>query len=141
MDTQSSIVLGAIGLQTLGLVFALVKFSFGRNVKAEDDAREDLKKRVDAHEKDIASMQGDLKTLVSTLPELKGMLGEMSRSFEQTRDKQAAFYRGELEKMEQLLRQDMTRAVSPDTGMRLTALEARITALEAPQSPRRPKRG
>lgn len=136
-------VVAAVGVQTLTLIFALVRWSFGRNLDSSDKTVAELKLKQEEHGKTISALQTalevlqrDLRQLLSALPEMKGTLQEMARGFDETREKQAAFYRGELEKLAQLLRQDMTRVVTPDLPMRIEKLEERVRLLETPKKRR-----
>jgi chromosome segregation ATPase len=137
-DNAAIAIAAAVGLQALISIFALVRWSFSRNLQSEDHAKLEMRKKLETHDAKFEKLQselGELKSslgsLVTALPELKGALQEMARSFETTRDKQAQFYRQELEKLEQLLRQDMTRVVSPDLTMRVQRVEREVEALKA----------
>lgn len=137
-------IVGAIALQTLAIIFALIRWSFGRNLDSSDKTVAELKRKQEEHGNSIAELRtavtelkGDLKQLLSALPEMKGTLQTMAKAFDETREKQAAFYRAELEKLAQLLRQDMTRVVTPDLPMRLEKLEDRVRLLEDPKKRRR----
>lgn len=137
MDATAMATLGLLGTNTVALIFGLVKWSFGRNLKNEDEAREKLEKRQDETDKalgefraQLQKVEGQLSNLANVLPELKGTLQEMARSFETTREKQAQFYRDELEKLEQLLRQDITRVATPELSQRVTHLETRLSVTE-----------
>lgn len=137
-------IVGAIALQTLAIVFALIRWSFGRNLDTSDKTVSELKQKQEQHGNDITGLRtavtelrGDLKQLLSALPEMKGTLQTMAKAFDETREKQSAFYRAELEKLAQLLRQDMTRVVTPDLPMRIEKLEERVRLLETPPKKRR----
>lgn len=137
-DGTSYAVGGLIVAETLGLLFLLIRGSFSRNVQNVDETLKTLNAKSEAHERAVNDLKHDVKQLASIIPEVKGALSELTRATDQAREKQGAFYRSELERLEQTLRQDMTRAVSPDQQLRIHELETklheaegRITHLEA----------
>lgn len=69
-----------------------------------------------------------LAQLAGSLGELKGALQGVRQSFEEGREKQAEFYRGELMKMQQDFRQELSRHLHPDLPERMSKLEARLEA-------------
>lgn len=141
------IAIGGGSISVAALVIAFVQWSLKRNVENEDIAKARLEARVESVEKkfegrveamerslgelrtQFVELKGEMRNLLSLTSELRGLMHEMKTSMEVTRDKQAAFYREELSKTEQLLRQDMTRAVQPELAGRVAALEDEVSEL------------
>lgn len=144
------IAIGGGSLSVAALVVSLVQWSLRRNVAHEDAAKEKLERRlthveqkmetrIETVEKSFGELRtqfielrGETRNLLTLVSELRGLIHEMRTAMDTARDKQANFYREELAKVEQLLRQDMTRAVQPSfaLGSRVDALEAAVAALK-----------
>lgn len=142
------IAIGGGSVSVAALIIAFVQWSLKRNVDHEDVAKAELKTRVEAVEHKLEArvevvekahvelrtqfieLRGETRNLLTLVSELRGLMHEMKAAMETTRDKQAVFYREELAKMEQLLRQDMTRAVQPELGGRVAVLEEEVASLK-----------
>jgi hypothetical protein len=85
--------------------------------------------RVSACAAPASRARTQLAALAGSMGELKGALKGLRDSYEEGRDKQAAFYRTELTKLEQTFRQELSRNVHPDVPERLSKLEALVEAL------------
>jgi chaperonin cofactor prefoldin len=137
MDSSLGIAIGGGTLSIAALVVAFVQWSLRRNVENEDKTKERLETRVERIERSyeelklqVVELKGEFRNLLTLTSELRGLLHEMKAAMEATRDKQAQFYREELAKVEQLLRQDMTRAIQPDLSRRVAELEERMEKAE-----------
>lgn len=146
------IAIGGGSISVAALVVAFVQWSLKRNVAHEDSLKAELKQRLEQtapkadlskvegrmdaierrHEElklQFTELKGEVRNVLALVSELRGLMHEMKSAMETGRDKQAQFYREELMKMEQLLRQDMTRAVQPDLGPRVAELERALSTL------------
>lgn len=131
------IAIGGGSISVAALIIAFVKWSLSRNVATEDKDKAKLEGRVEAQEKALNELRtqfvetrGEMRNIISIVSELRGLVQELKASMELGRDKQAQFYREELGKMEQLLRQDMTRAAQPELGGRVAELERAVAQLQ-----------
>lgn len=153
----------------VGLIIAVFKWSLSRNVKHDDDWRdkqdtwrskvddqlkelpsaewrrsvdEELRRQKDAstnQSMEFAKMRGEVQNAVTGIGGLQASLSQLMRAVEESRDKQAQFYREELQKAEQVMRQELSRHVHPDIPERVAALEAELDAASE-REPRRPVR-
>lgn len=101
-------------------IFAFLKWLLERNLKAFEDKIDSLERRLDAIEKtraaeqtvsavDKANAQNSANTILQTVSSLDGQFKEMTRQNEAAREKQADFYRKELEKTERSMRDDLQK--------------------------------
>ena len=119
---------GVVGV-LIGLIPAVIQWSFGRNVKHEDEAKAKLRADHEALAEEVAELRSEsnksiteLQKMVSdarhaaelqhrdvtaavagltaAVGELKGIIGSLGATVEANRDKMSAFYKVELEKLE-----------------------------------------
>lgn len=157
MDGNLAMAVTGGSISVAGIVTALVVWSLKRNVQHEDDGRKadrekmatlekDLQAANARHEKDLQDLRtsiSDVKhqneldardvaqkvsTLTSTVGELRGLIQNLSSNVENSREKMSAFYKAELEKTEQVFRQELSRVVHPDLHDRVVKLETAASA-------------
>lgn len=110
---------GAYILAGLALFWKFFDWSVARNVKTADEENKKRDVRIEEQKKEIEELKSghqneknERKQLTEKIDEARGILKEIRDNIELSREKQAKFYREELTKLEHLLRQEMTRAVS-----------------------------
>ncbi len=135
-----SIAGGSISLAAI--VHGIIKWSLARNISHEDGAKAAFESRIKALESITADQAiklsesiGGVSRMTETLGEIRGTLRELRSQWEETRDKQSAFYRSELEKLETAIRQELSRHIHPDLPERMAALEAAVET-----KPRKPRK-
>lgn len=157
MDLGMGIAVGGGSISFASIAIGFFVWSLKRNVQHEDNAKVTIDKRQEAfdkalstsketHEREIHALRSDmmtalhkyeldsrdsrttLATLAAALGELKGALSSLREAYDEGREKQAAFYRAELLKTEQTMRQELTRNLHPDLPERVAKLEAGVVA-------------
>lgn len=143
MDSDFALKLFAYVVPSVSsIVMGIFAWSISRNVRREDEDNKRRDSMLDSHTKELTNVRQamsdiahknelsarDVSMQVSSISasvgELKGAVTGLRVSFEDGREKQAAFYRTELAKLEQSLRQEMARHIQPDIPERVGALEA-----------------
>ncbi len=128
MDSDTTIAVAVAAAPGIGaIVWGLVRWSFTRNVEHEDQKQERVETKQERFERELQEMRTEhatsmhkaeltahdartqLTALAGMLGELKGALNGLRDSFEQGREKQALFYRGELAKVEADFRQQVSK--------------------------------
>ena len=116
MDTATTVaVIVAAAPGVFAVVWGIVKWSFGRNIKLEDDSKLKSEAKFEKLETEVRELKTaqalasqearqQLTTLAGTLGELKGALTGMRDAFEEGREKQAVYYQGEMAKVEDSFR-------------------------------------
>ncbi len=149
MDMPLAITLTGGTVSGAALIIAFIQWSLKRNVEHEDKAKDSTAEKLEHHAAELASLKtsdmelrGELKALNTAVSQLTGAMGELKLTIERNREGQADFYRGELGKAEQRLeqriqlientiRQEITRAVTPETAMRVKELESEMADMKS----------
>lgn len=120
MDASDAV--APIGTILIGgpAVFAFIKWLLERNLKAFEDKIGSLERRIDVMEKarateqttmavDKANALNSSNALLQSVSSLDGQFKEMTRQGEAAREKQADFYRKELDKTERSMRDELQK--------------------------------
>lgn len=118
------------------LLWKIVDWSLARNVKKADDENEkrdkslvEFQTQLSKLKEDLLSTRNDVANLSKDIGGVRELLGEIRHGIENSRDKQAEFYRTEIVKLEQSFRQEITRAYNPEALMKVKELEKRFEEL------------
>lgn len=109
------------------LLWQVFRWSIERNVRSadEENKRRDLeiavlKKKQEEIEKENVKLTYQLSSAVRTIEEVHTLLRGVQGEIERSRDKQAEFYRSELKRVEQELRNELRRLEEKPSSRRRT---------------------
>lgn len=119
------------------LVFwKLVDFLAARTVKTADEANrkrdtsiEELFDTQSEQQNQINEILHSLKGVTEKMTEVKGLVKEVKEATENSRDKQAEYYREELKKLEINFRQELSKSSSNEALMLVKKLEKELLLL------------
>jgi chromosome segregation ATPase len=142
METGTAMTLVGLGAPAItGLIVSFVTWSLKRNVSHEDSWRQStdnelrkLRERDAKRDIEISELRGELRGLGNALGELRGSIHQLAGSLESNREKQAEFYREELQKVEQVMRQELSRHIHPELPEKVAKLEVSVESLRQQQA-------
>ena len=145
MDLGTGIGVAGSGVSLAAIIISLLQWSLKRNVGHEDKWRDDTSKEIASlrdeltksrereakRDIDASETRGELRGVANNFGEMRGSINQIAASLEAGREKQAAFYREELQKVEQTMRQELSRHIHPELPEKVAKLETSVEKLEA----------
>lgn len=145
MDLGTGIGVAGSGVSLAAIIISLLQWSLKRNVGHEDKWRDDTSKEIVSlreeltksrereakRDIDASEARGELRGVANNFGEMRGSINQIASALETGREKQAAFYREELQKVEQTMRQELSRHIHPELPEKVAKLETTVEKLEA----------